>query len=153
MSIYIKEYLSVLIITGIVKVFFCSKKLDGTLKLISFFAMMSMIIIPLTNSVIQGDFIGLVRSFKSDGTVQKQEYYDYFANAVAYDAVSEKIRLTENAFKAECTLRGIKVYDCKASISDNFSIEISADSILDETVVNRLKDKYNLDKVLIRLVN
>ena len=153
MSIYIKEYLSILIIIGTVKVFFGNKKLDGALKLISFFAMMSMIVMPVANLVIQGDFIKLSKSFKTENIIQSGEYTDYFAKAVADSAIEENILQAENAFKAEFVLRGIEVYECKASYNGTFNIDISADGIIGEDKVNRLKDKYGVDKVRIRLVN
>ncbi len=153
MSIHIKEYLSILIIIGTAKVFFGNKKLDGTLKLISFFAMMSMIVMPLANSVIQGDFIKLSKYFKADNIINSGEYTDYFAKAVADGVIDENIALAENAFKAEFVLRGINVYKCRASYNGTFNIDISADGIIDEDKLNRLKDKYGVDKVRIRLVN
>ncbi len=153
MSIHIKEYFSLLIIIGIIKTFSGNKKINDVIKLISFFSMLTMIVFPLMTSYINGELfqgIGIHQSIQSDET---DKYSKYFAQKINESAISKELKNIEDGFRCELSLRNIRVTECRAEFDGILSVNIVADKVLDATVIDRLKSKYLVEKVNIRLVN
>ncbi len=153
MSIHIKEYLSLMAVIGIIKTFSGNKKLDDAIKIISFFAMMSMVVFPLAATVISGDFMKSISISDNEVSYDNNKYMNYFAQSMSREAILLQINEIEEGFKAEFTLRGVKVLDCKAKYDGAFGVTLRTDKAIDARVTERLKDKYGVDKVNIRLVD
>lgn len=154
MSIYIKEYLTFIVIIGLIKIAVPNNKTEHIIKFTSFAAMLFIIVFPLSENLKIINNKPYKAFFESTDNSKSDYYGAFFKDKLLSNYASGLENQCKNDFYNICKNDGITVYNSNCTYDgEKIMFDAVTDKLPDIEHTESFKTKYPIDKLNIRLVN